>query len=108
MKIWHRAGWYYDLGNLKRFEVYGSNEPNPDGSWDSWTLIGTFQSVKPSGLPLGQTSQIDLDYILAGEEFIFEKNLPEFRYLRIKTLEVWGTVSYVCIQKMQIWTNIIN
>ena len=108
MKIWHRAGWYYDLGNLKRFEVYGSNEPNPDGSWDSWTLIGTFQSVKPSGLPLGQRSQQDLDYILAGEEFIFEKNLPEFRYLRIKTLEVWGTVSYVCIQKMQIWANIIN
>ena len=106
MKLWHRAGWYYDLGNLKRFEVYGSNDPNPDGSWDSWTLIGTFQSVKPSGLPLGQRSQQDLDYILAGEEFIFEKNLPEFRYLRIKTLEVWGTVSYVCIQKMQIWANI--
>lgn len=108
MKIWHRAGYYYDLGNLKRFEVYGSNEPNPDGSWESWNLIGTFQSVKPSGLPLGQRTQQDVDYILAGEMFTFEKNLPTYRYLRIKTLEVWGTVSYVCIQKMQIWANIIN
>ncbi|HHU25546.1 MAG: DUF4998 domain-containing protein [Bacteroidota bacterium] len=108
MRIWHRAGWYYNLGNLKRFEVYGSNEPNPDGSWESWTLLGTFQSTKPSGLPLGQTSQLDLDYILAGEMFVFEKNLPPFRYLRVKTLEVWGTVKYVCIQKMQIWANIPN
>lgn len=106
MRLWHRATWYYNLGNLKHFEVYGSNQPNPDGSWESWVKIGEFHSHKPSGLPLGQTNQQDLDYILAGEEFVFEKNLPAYRYLRIKTLEVWGTVEYVCIQKMQIWSNI--
>lgn len=106
LRLWHRAGWYYDLGNLKHFEVYGSNDPDPDGSWDSWTEIGEFHSVKPSGLPLGETNQQDLDYILAGEEFVFEKNLPSYRYLRFKTLGVWGTVEYICIQKMQIWSNI--
>ncbi len=106
MKIWHRAGFIYDLGNLKQFEVYGSNDPNPDGSWESWNKIATFNSKKPSGLPLGQTSQADQDYINAGEDFIFDEGTPSYRYIRIKTLAIWGNVQYICIQKMQLWSNL--
>src|SRR5690606_8083522 len=46
-RIWHRTTFLFDAGNLKRFEVYGSNAPSPDGSWESWELLGTFESKKP-------------------------------------------------------------
>lgn len=103
MRIWHRATFLFDAGNLKRFEVYGSNNPNPDGSWESWELLGTFESKKPSGLPVGQNSNEDVEYINAGEEFVFGLDTPPVRYLRVKTLEVWGGVSYISIQMMKVW-----
>src|SRR5690606_14681034 len=44
----HDAYWMFNVGAPKSFEIYGSNAPAADGSWDSWTLLGTFESVKPS------------------------------------------------------------
>jgi len=108
MKLWHRTTFLFEGGNLKRFEVYGSNDPNPDGSWESWTLLGYFESFKPSGLPVGQLSNEDIEYINAGEEFVFDLNIPPVRYLRIKTLEVWGGVSYISIQMMKIWGEVVE
>src|SRR5690606_36513616 len=42
--------WFYSSGSPRRFEIWGSNNPTLDGSWDSWTLLGRFESIKPSGL----------------------------------------------------------
>ena len=47
---------HYVAGDPKVMEVYGSNNPNPDGSWDSW-ILGTFESIKPSGLASGWTEE---------------------------------------------------
>lgn len=102
-RIWHRATFLFDAGAIKRLEVYGSNDPDPDGSWESWTLLGSFESKKPSGLPLGQLSNEDTEYINAGEEFVFGLDTPPVRYLRFKTLEVWGGVQYISIQMMKVW-----
>ncbi|MBN9267002.1 MAG: hypothetical protein J0I75_20995, partial [Hyphomicrobium sp.] len=33
--------------------IYGSNDPNADGSWDSWTFLRTCEAIKPSGSPAG-------------------------------------------------------
>src|SRR5690606_37827486 len=46
---------------VKHFKLYGSNNPNPDGSFDeSWTLIGDYTMIKPSGLPRNELSNDDL------------------------------------------------
>lgn len=108
MKLWHRATFLFEGGNPKRFEVYGSNDPNPDGSWESWELLGYFESKKPSGLPIGQLTNEDIEYINAGEEFVFGLDTPPVRYLRFKTLEVWGGVQYVSIQMMKIWGEVVE
>lgn len=86
----------------KRYEIYGSNEPAADGSWESWTLLGEFQSVKPSGLPLGSCTEED--YVRAsvdGEDFVFPEGLDAYEYIRIKILSVWGYAQYVFLYE---WT----
>ena len=44
----------WENGNPKKFNVYATNNPSPDGSNDGWTLLKTFTSVKPSGYDSGQ------------------------------------------------------
>src|SRR5690606_32408387 len=43
--------WYNDV-TPKRYEVWGTLNPNPDGSFDGWTKLLTITSEKPSGLPV--------------------------------------------------------
>ena len=80
----------YDGGNVKKAEIWGSADPNPDGSWDdSWVLLATFESVKPSGP--GTTTAEDIAFALAGEKVSFPSDAPPVRYIRFKTLENWDS-----------------
>jgi hypothetical protein len=85
-KVWQANDRLYKLQSVKTFELYGSNNPNADGSWESWTKIGSYTSVKPSGLPVGQNSAADVAFALAGEEFTVPAATPKFRYFRFKLL----------------------
>ena len=45
-----KYGNTFKAGHPKHFELWGSNNPNPDGSFDdSWVLLSEYESVKPSG-----------------------------------------------------------
>ncbi len=80
----------YNGGNVKKAEIWGSADPNPDGSWDdTWILLGTFESVKPSGE--GSVTSEDIAYALKGETVTFDEGLPPVRYIRFKTLSNWDT-----------------
>lgn len=82
------ASRLYDGGNVKKAEIWGSAEPNPDGSWDdSWILLATFESIKPSGSDA--ITEEDVNYALAGEKVSFPEDAPAVRYIRFKTLENW-------------------
>src|SRR3546814_451562 len=77
--------------NPRYFEVWGTADtPNPDGSWDGWTKLLDLESVKPSGLPLGQYNDEDWSLTLKGEEFNFHLDEEPVRYIRIKVNENWG------------------
>lgn len=95
MKWWQRQGAtnIFNGGNPKRLEVWGSNNPSPDGSYTGWTLIQDCRSVKPSGAAVGTITQQDTDYAAAGELFKFPEGTPPYRYIRIKILERWSTTS---------------
>ena len=91
IRIQQRTGAYiFAEGNLRKFEVYGSDELVFDGSYDNWTLIGDFESIKPSGLPFGQLSNEDITVANEGEDFIIDLNAPNVRYVRIKVTETWA------------------
>lgn len=99
-----RYNHLYTASALKKFEIWGSNNPDPDGGWNNWQLLGTFESFKPSGLPLGQVTDEDINYgNVNGEEFEFETPPPAVRYIRFKTLETYASSGQVVIQELRIF-----
>lgn len=95
-KIWQRGviekpTYLYAGDNPSKWEIWGTpTEPDPSGSWDGWVKLLDCQSKKPSGLPVGQISDADKAYALAGEEFIFPDTVLPVRYIRVKVLATWG------------------
>lgn len=99
-----RDGFYYSLHNPRVVEIWGSNNPNPDGSFDaSWTLLVSHTQIKPSGLPNGQLSQDDIDAAHAGETVTFPLTTPKVRYIRFKTLQNWSNGTYVNFYELMMW-----
>lgn len=98
--MYSRLNHEYRWNHPKVFELWGSNAPNPDGSWESWTKVGTYTSVKPSGSPPGEYTADDITYARAGEEFDVEGQVEPYRYWRWRTLDTWGGNSDVSMGEL--------
>lgn len=92
---------YYYKGNLKEFEIYGSDNPPADGSMNNWHLLGSYNATKPSGLPFGQQSDEDYQTAVAGFSWEFDLNAPKVRYIRIKSTKNWDGSTYMGIGEIQ-------
>lgn len=105
MKYYQRmsAAFYFTSGTPEIFDIYGSNNPAPDGSWDSWTLLQHCVSKKPSGLPLGTVSNDDVAYAQAGEDFNFPLSAETYRYLRFKVLKSYGNATNITFSELTFW-----
>jgi hypothetical protein len=97
------TAFYYASGTPEIFEVYGSNNPAPDGDWASWTLLSTCVSKKPSGLPLNIVTNDDLDAAKAGEDFNFPVSAEAYRYLRFRVLKNYGNASNITFAELTFW-----
>lgn len=107
-KLWQRGsadgnGYLYSAGNPMEFEIWGATEPAADGSWDGWTKLLDCESVKPSGLPVGENTDEDKAYAAAGEEFHFPSNIPPVRYIRVKVISNWRGDPYSHAMEMTFW-----
>ncbi|MEC3878496.1 DUF5000 domain-containing lipoprotein [Parapedobacter sp. 10938] len=99
-----QSQYLYQSGSIKKWKIYGSNDPNPDGSFDdSWTLLLECESIKPSGLPTGSNTEEDKAYAAAGEEFTFPEDMEPVRYLRWQVTENWGKVTHVNIVEIDLF-----
>lgn len=104
LKIWQRQdGNAYKGNNLKLFEVYGSNVPSSDGSWQSWDKLGVFDIKKPSGAPLGTNTTEDLTQATKGHEFDISPSAGTYRYVRFKILETWGLAQSIIIMELSFY-----
>ena len=107
-KFYHlfREDYAYQRGNLKRWEVWGRTDTPPtDGTWEGWTKLLDCESFKPSGLPVGEISGDDWEYLQQGEDFEFPPTAPEVRYIRFKVLETWGGDDFIHFQEFTFWGN---
>ena len=105
-KMWQRQEerWIYKDRNIKKFKVWGSMAPNPNGEFDeSWTLLLDGEVVKPSGLPMGQESKEDVEESIAGHEFTFPLGLPKVRYIRISVTENWVKTEQFFLMELTFW-----
>lgn len=105
--LWQRPNeWIYLQNNVRKFEIWGSTNPASDGSWDSWTRLVEHTVIKPSGLPVGQKTQDDIDASIAGEQMTVPLDAPKVRYIRLKILRTWTDGGYAAnIQEMKFWGN---
>ncbi|MFT3825310.1 MAG: DUF5000 domain-containing lipoprotein [Chitinophagaceae bacterium] len=88
----------------KVVEIWGSESPNLNGSFDdSWKLLTTYTMEKPSGLPLGELTQADINFANDGPTITFPIDAPKVRYIRFKTLKSWGNTSYVQVFEIKMY-----
>lgn len=118
---WPRSNYELYSGTAPRvFQVWGSDNPNPDGSWDeSWRLLGEFEQLKPSGYgegrEVGPITDEDNDYWYNRTEFdlVPTDEAPDpyqtVTHLRIKILSTFNTygtdasMSQVIIGELTFW-----
>lgn len=110
LKLYQRTGssYLYNQQSPKHFKIYGSLNRNvtldatePDRQWIE---LGEFESIKPSGLPLGKYSQEDLDWAGGGEEFTFPIQLATpVRYIMLEFIENWGGVEGTAFSELEFW-----
>ncbi|MDR0743319.1 MAG: DUF4959 domain-containing protein [Tannerella sp.] len=104
IKTWQRSGSYlYDQGNVRRFEVWGTNDVNNLNDWNAWTKLMDCVSIKPSGLPVGEVSDEDRAHTADGEEYICPLNAPAVRYLRLNVLESWSLARFFYIMEIEVY-----
>jgi hypothetical protein len=118
---WPRAGFeLYSSSAPRTFELWGSDNPNPDGSWDdSWHLLGEFEQFKPSGYgegrEVGPITDEDRDYWNYRTEFELTptENTPNpympvthVRFKFTSTFATYGTdspIGQVIIGEITFW-----
>ena len=112
-KLYQRgtADWVYNHGNPRIFKVYGSPDDkarvNPINEGEHpWTLLGEYESIKPSGLPVGKKSCTDEDIEkgAGGEDYDFTYGSAyEVRYLMFQIDKTWGGTEMIHISELEFW-----
>ncbi|MCH4551116.1 MULTISPECIES: DUF4959 domain-containing protein [Aestuariibaculum] len=97
---------YYYLGAMRKFRIWGANELN-DGNLEdgTWTLMGEYEIIKPSGLPYGQEDNNDLIAAQDGADYEIDIEKPAVRFLRIECLLNWANGQYMAVSEVQVFGN---
>ena len=119
IKVWHNttapAEIAFTRTSPRIFELWGSANPNLDGSWASWIPLGRFEIEKPS--PGEAVTEEDMEAARAG--FDFDLGRDEFspdpfvpiRYIRLKTVEPFGGYRYsgaVLYRQITFWGTVVE
>ncbi len=95
---------FYFLTTLKRFEIYGSNNPSSNGALDnSWELISSYEVIKSSGTAYGKDTDQDRQKASAGFDWEIRLDAPKVRFLRIRCLENWAGGTAQSINELTVY-----
>jgi len=104
LKIFQRLGPYvFAEGNVKNFQIWGCQTLDPSGNWNSWTKMMDCISIKPSGLPMSQNTNEDVDRATNGEDFINSPLNAKVRYIRILVTRTWAGGDNFQISELQVF-----
>jgi len=107
-KVWiapfkELSNLYYSFTTLKRFEIWGSVNPNPSGALDNtWVLLGSYVLNKPSGPGPTETAD-DQAQALAGFFWEADINAPKVKYMRIRCLENFAGSCPMSIDELRVY-----
>jgi len=93
---WPRVNYQWRHGTPKKFDLWGSDKLNADGSLDGWTLLlDNVGPVKPSGTECDNslTTEEDINFANAGINFDISPDMPKVRYIRFAQREGQNCIS---------------
>jgi hypothetical protein len=100
-KLYPRGSEIYSGDAPRTWELWGSDDPPLDGSYDNWHLLGKFEQVKPSGYGDGSTvgpiTADDTQYFRGGGDYELQitDETPNaympLTHIRLKTLSTFAT-----------------
>lgn len=94
--------WFNDV-SPRFYEIWGSLDPDPSGSFDSWTKLVSIENVKPSGLSIGNITEDDRAAGRNGDDADIPIEMPKVRYLRIVCTKNWSGNTNMCISEITVW-----
>ena len=94
---------YYYGGNLKDFEIWGTDNPPADGSFNNWVMLGKYSSTKPSKSAYGVQTSEDYAFANAGISYNFAVGLKKVRYIRIKSINNWQGNTFMSVSEVQLY-----
>jgi len=124
-KVHHRLNDEYMNSSPRTFELWGSELPPSDGSWDNWHLLGEFEAFKPSGYSedgsVGTITAEDKNYARVEGidcELVVSDKIPNpyrpVKYIRFKTNSTYATYGsevtsgQLIIAEISFWGQIID
>src|SRR5690606_10232766 len=101
--------YIYNHGNPHEWQLWGTNTPT---DVNSWVMLDHRIMIKPSGLPLGQYTNDDLEAVNSGHEYEVSIDAPAVRYLAWKHIDNWaaieGTSGHLHIAELEFWGQVIK
>lgn len=95
---------YYGLGNPQKFRLYGTNELPSEEGLEEWTLLGTYDITRPSGLPLSDDlNSEDKEYFKNGYECLVPIEAPKVRYIRLVVDKTFGNATYTYFSEFKLF-----
>lgn len=113
-KFWQRGtiaehGLLYANASPKKIELWGTDDPDSDGSYDNWAKLADYEVVRPSGLPPGQVvTTEDIAAALEGHEFAIPLDAPVVRYLRIRVMETFGNEPHFFLSNIGVFGQVVS
>lgn len=99
--VWQRDTNPYEGENVKTFQLWISDDANPEDGIAGWEMLGTYTIVKPSD-PIVAKNEL-----LNGHHFILYPDNPRFtkpfRYLRYKALKSASSANSGCTSEIALY-----
>ena len=106
LKFWTFYGHEYVENMVRKFELWGTTNPDSDGSWDSWTPLGSFEIVVPEGEHHILWARAGIEFNIVPDDFAPSPYVP-VRYVRFKATEPWDrTAQRMYIMEISLWGRI--
>src|SRR5690606_17523355 len=105
-KFWQRGtisekNLLYTAGSPLTFELWGSNNPSPDGDYATWIKLGEYEVKKPSGQSINTPE--DEEVAAAGHEYMIPLEAPAIRYLRMRVTKTFGVTDYFWLSEIGVF-----
>jgi hypothetical protein len=103
-QVFPRSSEIYWGDAPRTWELWGSDDPPADGSWDNWYLLGKYHQPKPSGygegVEVGPVTADDTQYFRSGGDYELQisdetpnaaMTLSHIRFKTLSTFATYGT-----------------